>query len=583
MRYPKEVRHLLTKYHLKVLKPFRIADGGFVRSYVLLCKNDRGMERVLKVFASKDENAKRKFLREVSLLIRIGVDKKLSNFVIKVYKYNLDAEKGTLFYLMEYVKYESFGEFIKDLGYKKGVFKKDTFDIFLSFWENLNGLFEDDDNLSAYGLSRFYDELDYYQKQNSALLKPSVWESVKKYLNARENLLNTPSYLSHLDLYPENLFVKKAFSGRFKVIDWEQAHKTSFGCNEAFLYLLFWREEYFRKKVFSYAYNAGDRDAYFTSFTSFVLLLSIRFLYQIEAFVDKKHSEYKSFRSFLLYTINDVVSGSFGKPKNLQFLVSNDIISNLLKEFYGLGGEIKVEDFSPGYSNTMIRITPMTNSDNPLVFRLYSIRKSKDAVMNEARAYEYLSKRGFPTYKIYRNNFKSLISTKELYGRRRYFILTSYLDGKTMSRSKMTVPKVAAAGLMLKRMHDLGVVHGDFNRRNLLYAGGRISGVIDMEFAKFTKKKRDFMKDLGRALSLWMQGVDKEASLDVKAVYAAFLSGYFGKKDWERKKEDLDVGRYLMEELFKLEKDYRKMNRNAPSDYFKGIIRHIKYLQSIEF
>ncbi|MFH1565923.1 MAG: phosphotransferase [bacterium] len=572
--YNKEVKGILNKYDLKVIKPFRIADGGFKRSFVLLCKDNKGKKTVLKVFASLDKHAKNKFIREIKILLALDKNRKLSKFVPKVYKYNFDENKDSLYYLLEYFDYKSFGEFTLDLGYQTGIYKKDTFKAFLDFWQEIEGVCQEGlEELGPYGLSRFMDEIDFYRSKESDILSVGMWSRVINHLKKREKMLNDCTALSHLDLYPENIFVEKPFSRNFKIIDWEQSHLTAKACNEAFLYLMLWKEDFFRRKVFSRVWERGEMSA----FKCFLLLFSVRFLYQTESFTDKENIFRQSFKRFLIHTINDIVLGKFNSPKNLQFLVGKKLVKQLLKNFYSFKKDISVEDFPAGYGNTMLKISTVTEGDKSknYVFRIYSLNRVYENIRREAKIYRHLSKKDIPTYFVYKNNERRLVSKAAIYGRERYFIFIGFLEGRTLSRRKIKKTHLYQAGSWLAKIHLVGVVHNDYNRRNVLYDKDTLSGIIDMEFSRFSTKKADHLRDLAKAISLWLQGIDEQASVSVLEVYETFMEGYFG-KSW--KDESVKVSKLIVEELRKLKTDYRKMNKVSPSEYFEGIIDFINKL-----
>src|SRR3989339_1859819 len=103
--YSKAVKQLLNKYNLTVVKPFRVADGSFTRSYVLLCKDKDGVKKVIKVFASTDENARSRFFKEIDILKYLRKNPRIRNFAIKVFESGLVSENP--YYIMEYVEYTS--------------------------------------------------------------------------------------------------------------------------------------------------------------------------------------------------------------------------------------------------------------------------------------------------------------------------------------------------------------------------------------------------------------------------------------------------------------------------------------------
>ncbi|KKS76086.1 MAG: hypothetical protein UV48_C0002G0029 [Candidatus Azambacteria bacterium GW2011_GWA2_42_9] len=575
--YSKAVKQLLNKYNLTVVKPFRVADGSFTRSYVLLCKDKDGVKKVIKVFASTDENARSRFFKEIDILKYLRKNPRIRNFAIKVFESGLVSENP--YYIMEYVEYTSFGEFTKDLGYKTGIFKRDSFQKFLNFWSDLSRDTPESgvsriEHLNSYGYNRVEQELSYYRNNSNNILPLQTWQEVENYLLSHKKVLNETSYFSHHDLYPENIFVKEPFSMNFKVIDWEQSHKTSYGCNEAFLYLMFFREDYFKKKIYARVYSQTGK---WPSFKCFLLAFSIRFLYQLETFVDKNHSSYNNYRKFLLSIINDVLSGKFDRPRNLQFLLTKEIIKTILSEHYNTREDFIFKDFAPGFGNTMAKIVTMSNNGNrrTLVLRVYSPNRLLKNIQVEARAYRLLYKKGFPTYCVHKNKLGKLVSKATLYGRERYGILTNYIEGRTISRKQLNHSHIRRAGRWLNKIHKEKIIHNDYNRRNVLYRGGRISGILDMEFCRFTKNSVDHKRDLAKALALWMQGIDKESKLSVDEVYESFMTGYFG-KNWKEHQNDINT--LLVEELKRLKKDYAKMNRNSPSQYFRNIMAYIDTL-----
>ena len=105
-----EVKALLNKLDLTFIKAFRTADAGFKRSHVILCKNKKTSEQVvIKIFDSKDQNAKRRFIKEAKILDLLSSKQALCTFIPRLIAKQLGMDP--IYYILEYLSYVSFGQF----------------------------------------------------------------------------------------------------------------------------------------------------------------------------------------------------------------------------------------------------------------------------------------------------------------------------------------------------------------------------------------------------------------------------------------------------------------------------------------
>ena len=98
-----------------------------------------------------------------------------------------------------------------------------------------------------------------------------------------------------------------------------------------------------------------------------------------------------------------------------------------------------------------INIKTMTKDGEKrdLVLRIYKYDKEYQSIQNEASAYNRLASMGVPTYVLEKNIKGDCISNTAIYGLNRYFILTSFLEGKVISRVNLNRAKVLSAGKSL--------------------------------------------------------------------------------------------------------------------------------------
>ena len=82
------------------------------------------------------------------------------------------------------------------------------------------------------------------------------------------------------------------------------------------------------------------------------------------------------------------------------------------------------------------------------------------------------------------------------------FYTAQHINGQELDRHSFKIEHVYEMGKMLAQIHNLGVTHNDFSKRNLIFSGNKITGILDFEYAKFSNKKEEFINDLAHSMVL---------------------------------------------------------------------------------
>ncbi|TXI33599.1 MAG: hypothetical protein E6Q58_02510 [Niabella sp.] len=531
MTLPKHINQCIADNKLTKVKVLRVPDKGLRRSYMILCKDSREKLYCVKIFASTDKKAKERFMEEalITVSIRRYMPVKYKSWIPQVVKKDLKSENP--YFITKFVEGISLSNFLEDMGIERGMFNHENFPIFIEFFGRIQNLgkmktFAD---ISSWGGRNIRKELNYYLPVVKNLLSDQTYDNITQFLDSESLNLYKEFYVtSHRDLYPENILIKERFSKKFTFLDWEYFSHVPLGFDAAFLFLLFWREEFWKAKTYAFFENLYRDDkekhkAFVHTFKVCLVILGIRFLYQIKNFGEKSHQEHQHFVRTIIYDIEDTLNGVTTSPRNIKFYLNENDLKLIAKEFR-LGALKDYEIFYASKGNAVVRADC---NEKSYIFRFYGDSRSVDLIMRELRIFKKLRENGIKTYTAYKNKNGNLLHKIELYGKVRRVAVLSFLEGKKIQKQWADETSALELGRTLRKIHDCNVVHGDFSKENVLYSRNKICAVIDFEWGKFTRLKNMKFHDLGRTLSLWITDI-RYKKLDDRVFCLAVLKGYFG-------------------------------------------------------
>lgn len=523
-------KEILDKYNLKQTDVIRQPDAGMVRSFVITAESSHGTLYTLKVFTSKDPIAKERFINEIHNIrrIRSKVKSKFKDWVPNIKWYSQQGDNP--YYIYKYVEGESLGQFIKDFGIKWGNFRHKNFYEFLGFFDEIHKMPEEDLTLPSWGYRVAKKEIQYYFENTKRLMPSELYDKIASFLDANQDKVFKYKNVSHRDLYPENIILKSPGSRKFCFLDWEYMSKVPIGFDAAFLYLLFWREEYWKAKVMSYYYNKysgeGKKDAlkaFNLSFRLCLMILAVRFMYQLNTFADESNAEYEDASLSFLYDLQTALSGEIIKPRNIKFYLSLEDIRKVAKE-YGIEGVKSHEIFYASKGNTVAKVD---TDSGCYIFRFYSQSRSKTLINRELEIFERLSDHGIKTYDVLRTTKGDLFAQYKLYGKTRKIAVLTYIHGKKIQQKWASEKSAVDLGQVLRRVHNCNIIHGDFSKENVLFIKSKVSGVIDFEWGRFTTSKSAKFNDMAKAIALWLIDI-RSKKIDDAIFVKEFLRGYYG-------------------------------------------------------
>ncbi len=538
-----KVKAILDKYSLTETEIIRQPDNGMVRSYVITAKSAHGAEYTVKVFTSSDITAKNHFINEIHNIrrIRSKVKSKFKDWVPNIKWFSQNNEYP--YYIYKYVEGEALGRFIKDYGIKWGSFRHKNFYEFLQFFDEIHKLSDESLTLPSWGYRVARKELQFYFENTRRLLPSDTYDKVISFLDANQNKAFKYKNVSHRDLYPENIILKQPGSRKFCFLDWEYMSEVPIGFDAAFLYLLFWREEYWKAKVMSYYYNKYSEEsqkhllnAFNLSFRLCLMVLSIRFLYQINAFSDRVSSDYEHAYLSFSYDLQAALSGEIIKPKNIKFYLSLEDIRKVAEE-YGIKDVKNYEVFYASKGNTVAKVDTKSGC---YIFRFYSQSRSTTLISRELEIFEKLTDRGIKTYDVLRTLKGDIYLKYKLYGKVRRIAVLTYISGKKIHQKWANEKSAVEVGHVLKKIHDSNIIHGDFSKENVLFIRSKVSGVIDFEWGRFTTSSSAKFNDMAKAIALWLIDV-RSKKLDEGVFVKEFLKGYYGQFPQKAKLEKIKL------------------------------------------
>jgi hypothetical protein len=128
-----KIKAILDKYNLTLVEVIRQPDEGMVRSFVITAKSSNGLKYTIKIFTSKDSQARNRFISEIHNIrrVRSKVKSKFKDWVPNIKWFSQQGDYP--YYIYKYVEGEPVGQFVKDFGIKWGNFRHKNFYEFLGF------------------------------------------------------------------------------------------------------------------------------------------------------------------------------------------------------------------------------------------------------------------------------------------------------------------------------------------------------------------------------------------------------------------------------------------------------------------
>lgn len=528
-----KIESILKDFKLKLVDYIRKPDGGIIRSHVIKCVNEEGRFLALKVFDSRDLIARDRFLQEIKHIkkIRPLLPAKFKKYIPKINYSSIEGDNP--FYIYDFSQGEKLGSFVSDLGISHGKFTKSNFESFIEFIDFVEQLsLEPDYDVSRWSQNNARKEIKIYLENTPDLSSPEIYDKIPKFYDKNIKKAFKSYVYSHRDLYPENILIEKGFSSRFTFLDWEYFGKVPLGFNAAFLYLMFWREEFWKAKVFAHFYNKYEKEcngkylaSFLDSFSFCVVILASRFLYQAKTYSDNTlDSTWHAKRTFM-FDLNNALNGNIIRPRSVKFYIQKSDIEKVSSVF-GLGEVDDYEIFYSSKGNTVAKV--IFKDGQKYIFRFYSDMRTRFLVKRELRIFEQLRAAGLNTYKVFYTKDGSSIADIKLYGKARRVAVLSYLDGKKIARRWSNPISTHNLAKTLKAIHDAGVVHGDFSKENVLFFKTKVVGIIDFEWGAFTMSNKVKKHDMAKAIALWLIDIRYKGISD-EDFFEEFVRGYYGK------------------------------------------------------
>ena len=524
------IKNLMSKYSLEYVKSVREPDNRMVRSHLIVVKNTAGAKFTLKMFDSSDVDAIERFRKEIGYIreLRSNLKTRYRTWVPNIHWYSTKGDNP--YYIFKYIEGCPLGKFVEDMGIKWGNFTNSNFKEFIGFFDYLSGLDEKIFRVSPqrWSYRTVQKELRYYFENAKNLLPQDLYDSVRTFVDNNHRRVFRDMSLSHRDLYPENILIKEPGSKKFAFLDWEYFSEVPVGFDGAFFYLLFWREGYWKGKIFSHYYHAyHDKEdksrlyRYIKSFRFCLVILALRFIYQIDTFSDKSDCDFQNARLSFMSDLESALSGDIIRPNNIKFVLTYNDIAEVSKQ-YDIGVIRKYEIFYASKGNTVAKIDTNCGS---YIFRFYSRSRSESLILRELRIFQLLSKRGIKTYNVISAKSKGLFIKHKLYGKFRKIAVLSYLRGSKIKKHWANEKAAEDAGKMLRKIHNANVIHGDYSKENVLYIKGKVTGVIDFEWGRVTSSKSAKFNDMAKAIALWLVDI-RSRNIDELKFVASFVRGY---------------------------------------------------------
>jgi len=528
---PLEIRQFLIKRKLALINIVRTPDNGLIRSYVLEVSR-KSKKYAVKYFWSQDEQAKIRFEREIFFLLNKDSYPKNIKKHLPSLKWCSNSESRGYWMILDWEKGESLGNFLEDMGIKKGKFSIEDFKKVQNFFGSFYKIKLQKGTYGFYDMVSAKHEIWHYHQNNPEIIENYLWKRVDKFINSKHLAFNK-TIISHLDLYPENFVIQKntltkGTNFNFTLLDWEHVSKVPVGWDPAFLGTLFWRENIWQNVIYSEFYDkfAGKSRIFNLSYRVCTVILCLRFMYQITAFANGKQNDDKvSFKTFLHLRLQNALSGKLVSPDDVKFLLSVKVINKILI-YYNIGTFKSFALYYLSRGNTVFKVV---TSEGSYIFRIYNLHRSLAQIKNELFLFKKLYDNKIPSYNTILNKKGLPYSRVYIYGLYRKVTVLSYIKGGTATRHEIKGLLLVRAGEMLKRIHLLSVSHGDYSKRNVLFCKGRISGVLDLEYGRNMSSDEELLEDLAKSVALWCMSVSL-GDINIPDRVTSFLKGYWGQE-----------------------------------------------------
>ena len=539
----KNVQLIIDTYKLSLVEYIRKPDKGIIRSHVLKCQGEDGNFLILKIFDSQDTYAKDRFVNELRHIkaIRGKIPAKFKKYMPKIKFHNLVGEHP--FYAYSFSEGKKLGSFIDDFGISHGNFTHSNFYKFIEFIDLIADLDLGEDYLtSRWSINNARKEVKYYLENTKDLFSPDLYDRIINFYEDNKDKAFKSYVYSHRDMYPENILIEENFSAKFTFLDWEYFSKVPLGFTAAFIYLMFWREEFWKAKTFAYFYNKYEAldggkhlSAFLDSFIFCVAILSIRFLYQIQAFADKETENAFHARRSFLFDLDRALNKDIVKPRSIKFYVNEFDMKKVADEF-NIGDVASYQIFYASKGNTVAKVD--TKTGEKYIFRFYSDSRTRELIKRELKIFEKLRKSGIQTYEVMHTKKNKSILDINMYGKTRRVAVLSYLEGKKLLRKWAGKKSAINLAATLEQIHSCDVIHGDFSKENVLFKRDKVVGVIDFEWGNLTKSAETKKHDTAKAIALWMTDIRNKVLSDAE-LFEAFLLGYYKREVTNAEKAEM--------------------------------------------
>ena len=499
-----------------------------------------------------------------------NVIKSLQNYdkLTKYLPQNIKINKNILSY--KFIKGEVAGKYLQDFGFKSGFFTREKFNEFIDFHYNLSQIKNRNLKTQAqlYSYDYIFNELTYYQKHNPDIISAKQWQQVFEKLKQNQDIFNDKNLvLSHFDLYPENVLITKE---GFKVIDWEGLALLPSAFIPAFFSLMFWREKIWRDYSIKRFYI---KDKLFEkSFATIVVMLSVRFIYQIKAYSQINDTNKQALRCFYS-NLDTYINQNEIIIEDIRFLITKQLISRIVNA-NNLGEYQEHKVYEKSFSNVLIFIK---TSKGQYTLKLFNPQKTWLQYNNEVKIINYLRENNLSVYNI----IKGLTLQIELFGYNRMYYIAKHIKGVEVDRHTFSINHVTEMGKMLAQIHSLGVVHGDFSKRNIIFLDSKITGVLDLEYSKFvSKNSKDYVDDLAHSLVLLLISYSV-SYIPFQTRIDTFLDSYFSQGSLSLARRTLNSFENLLVFHAKNEREkYKKLNPQGNMSKYDEVIDFVSGLCS---
>lgn len=525
----KYISEILEQNGIDFIEEIRSAKLQNARSDLAMGRS-KGIRYAVKIFASSDINARDRFIHELKVIkkVRSKLTGKYKNSIPQVIWYSTKGENP--YYIYKYIDGDPIGRFVNDYGIEWGIFNHNNFPELINLIHQVSMVDIDIESEKRWGARYSGKELQFYLENDKGLLPSSIYDEVQSFYEKYHKKVFNRMVLSHRDLYPENIIKLKSTNKKFVILDWEYFGFVPIGFDAAILYLLFWKEEFWKAKVFAHYYNYYEKldnkyvlNQFILSFRFCLAILSIRFLHQLHLYGKESNPHYSNAKASFLFDLTRALDGDIVKPRNVKYFVNINDIEKVAKR-YGIG---KVKNFHIYYASKGNTVAKVLSDQGEFIFRFYSASRSKTLIKRELKIFETLREAGIDTYTVIRSLKNELFVVQPLYGKDRNIAVFTFVKGKKIHTRWLNGKSLTNVAKTLRKIHDCNIIHGDYSKENVLFNRTEVSGVIDFEWGRITKSRRAKDGDLAKAIALWL--IDSRGKPLSENDVITIIIGYYGK------------------------------------------------------